>query len=247
MAEAAGEDHNWALPKTHADRQSVEVKSGRPPGSFRFAFGTAGGEHSSIWNVWTNRNDVYLASRGMGADIKVSLHASRQCQFSITSAVFRTQALPNALRHAGKWMLPEIPPDGSLRALQLIFPRSEMRASDEDVAKPITWLPLPLMPNHAGVVDAIFAGPSATDVLPKSSRLVLLASLSLPSRKNLVLGCRVAPLGATDREKIESVRSIEIDGSPVQPRSLTWAYVDSPDDYHGLIEYVASVVQAPRP
>src|SRR6266567_1408872 len=52
--------------------------------AIRFCAGDPVGEHSSIWKVWAWKDDVYLASRGMGGDLKVSIHGSGQCQLSAT-------------------------------------------------------------------------------------------------------------------------------------------------------------------
>lgn len=51
---------------------------------FRFCVGEVTGERSTVWKIWVNKNDIYILSRMMGSDAKISLHASGCCQFSRT-------------------------------------------------------------------------------------------------------------------------------------------------------------------
>jgi hypothetical protein len=44
----------------------------------RWAVGTPTGPRGSIWRLWVNGNDVYIAARIVAADINASLHASGQ-------------------------------------------------------------------------------------------------------------------------------------------------------------------------
>jgi len=40
---------------------------------------------SSIWRIWTNKNDIYVGVRSLAGDVKTSLHWTGDCQTSFTS------------------------------------------------------------------------------------------------------------------------------------------------------------------
>lgn len=52
---------------------------------FRFCIGEATGERSTKWKILVNKSDIYILSKMIGSDVKMSLHASGHYQLSRTS------------------------------------------------------------------------------------------------------------------------------------------------------------------
>jgi len=201
------------------------------------------GEHSSIWKVWAWKDDVYLASRGMGGDLKVSIHGSGQCQLSATSAVIASLGIANQMRHTAMWRRPDLDASGRCRALQLILPRSEMRsrAATCRPSRPATFLPLPAI-TEAAVVDLILAGSGPRPGVELSPPLLHLGTLSLASGGVVALGWRIASLGPRDLQVIESLHEILIPAPPIgRSEGLAWGYISSPQAFHALIEFVPTL------
>lgn len=94
----------------------------------RFAVGGRHSLRSSIWKAQAQGEEAYIFNRMFGADAKVSLHSSGECQWSATDNwVVRTKALRNADRHFAKWKV--IPPTGDVAsmAFRVDIPVSEIR------------------------------------------------------------------------------------------------------------------------
>jgi len=53
---------------------------------FRFSVGKPNQRRSTVWKVFSNKNDIYICSRMMGPDMKISLHETGKYQWSMTSA-----------------------------------------------------------------------------------------------------------------------------------------------------------------
>jgi hypothetical protein len=74
----------------------------------RFAAGTENGLRSTVWKLYTGSDDsIYLQSRMMGSDTKVSFHKSGSCQFSFTNEWVKKNLgngiHKNADRHLRRW------------------------------------------------------------------------------------------------------------------------------------------------
>jgi hypothetical protein len=115
----------------------------------RFAAGTVNGLRSTVWKLYTGSDDsIYLQSRMMGSDTKVSFHKSGSCQFSCTDEWVNknigNRIHKNAERHLSRWerKLP-IKEEASL-TFRLVIPGTEMRCiSNETKLQKVQWLPLP--------------------------------------------------------------------------------------------------------
>jgi len=55
----------------------------------RFAVGTRSDLHSSVWRLWANKNDLYLAARSHAMVSKFSFHESGNYRFAVNSTVER--------------------------------------------------------------------------------------------------------------------------------------------------------------
>jgi len=129
---------------------------------FRFCVGEATGERSTVWKIWINKSDIYILSRMMGSDAKISLHASGYCQFSRTFKRWENHSkgvIPKKNRRMKKWKLPEIPNDQTALVFRIIIPRSELgEINIEENLKKVHWLPIPVH-NHATQIECYLTQP----------------------------------------------------------------------------------------
>ena len=129
---------------------------------FRFCVGEATGERSPVWKIWINKSDIYILSRMMGSDAKISLHASGHCQFSMISKWWVDHSediVQKKDRHIVHWKLPKIPNGQTAHVFRIIIPRSELREINvEENLKKVHWLPMPVR-NHAIQLGCYFSQP----------------------------------------------------------------------------------------
>ncbi len=114
---------------------------------FYFCIGNPEGLRSTVWKTYSGSNiksDVYIQSRMMGSEMKISLHESGLCQCSFTDDWVQKYNKHNAERHIERWQRQE--PTSTLATLifQIIIPESELRQveSNERLQK-VTWIEKP--------------------------------------------------------------------------------------------------------
>ncbi|MCL4485514.1 MAG: hypothetical protein M1537_04115 [Nitrospirae bacterium] len=114
----------------------------------RFAAGAENGLRSTVWKLYRGSDDIYLQSRMMGADTKISFHKSGCCQFSFTDAWVKKnindRIHKNKDRHLRRWER-EIPTEGNANlTFRLVIPGTEMcYISNETKLQEVKWLTLP--------------------------------------------------------------------------------------------------------
>lgn len=132
----------------------------------RFAVGSAHGPRASVWRLWVNRNDVYVAARVAASEMKVSLHASGKWRSGFTDQhLQRANPLISLDRDRAldKWERPPQFAPGWTRAFTITVPASEIVASDVVVSDPdeIIWID-PLPEGWATVFTVLLSAPDAT-------------------------------------------------------------------------------------
>lgn len=128
---------------------------------------------------------IYLQSRMMGSDTKVSFHTSGQCQFSYTSEWVRKDSgcgLKNADRHIAKWDLHLDRNNSSLSLFRLIVPSSELRSVHEKNVQKVRWLAAPLE-GQALAVEMYFSPPMANQPAPHQFAYHPLVVWPLPGQR----------------------------------------------------------------
>lgn len=105
----------------------------------RFGIKDVNDNQSGVYRVWTSKSDVYLAVRVLGGDIKVSLHESKECQFSFTSNFIKGLDIPNKSRHIEKWERKPNIGQGITLAFRIVIPQSELRERIVDQSK-VKWI-----------------------------------------------------------------------------------------------------------
>jgi len=110
--------------------------------AYRFVVWAGDGRRSAQWRVWTgSRNnapsdEVYIAPRSLGSEVKVSLHSDGTCLYRLTK-----EANPRARlgdRHAlHRWTIEDgfIPGTSVRRGLRLRFPEDELVAGGQGDAR----------------------------------------------------------------------------------------------------------------
>jgi hypothetical protein len=128
--------------KEDLERYESQIRS-----KFRFAIEAEGGRCSRPWCIWSRKDDVYIASSGIGGQLKLSLHSKGYCQLAMTSEYYRSlppiikSKLPG--RVIEKWQRPATPEHGAIHVLSLLFPTNfltgpQLKGSH---GKPLTLFP----------------------------------------------------------------------------------------------------------
>lgn len=117
-----------------SDWLGTKLKKQRKPKKMicRFCIGKPEGHRSTVWKVWANKQDVYLQSRMMGSEAKISIHALGQAQFSLTDVWVKRTGAKNSERHIYKWQIPQLSNNEKALIFRIIFPESEL----QQVGKP---------------------------------------------------------------------------------------------------------------
>jgi hypothetical protein len=107
----------------------------------RFAVGARHAPKSSIWKAETVGDDVYIFTRMFGADIKISIHASGQCNWSLTNNGFKRMGLKkNAERHMKQWTIMRPSENKAEMVFQIKIPVSEIRQYTVQDKKKVFWI-----------------------------------------------------------------------------------------------------------
>lgn len=210
----------------------------------RFCVGELGDVHSAAWKVWVRKDDIYLHSTGMGSDLKVSIHASGQCQLSGTSAFVLAAGIPNRVRHGAVWQRPPFDSSGRCRVLQVILPRSEMtRRTAKRFARNLALLPLPPL-GYATAIDLVLADSPTAASSGLDSQLAALLEIPLLSGGRLLVGWRNALLGSKDLEILHTLHEMSLTAPSSSSTAFAWAHISAPHGYHALIEFIPQLVVA---
>ena len=134
----------------------------------RFAAGAENGLRSTVWKLYRGSDDIYLQSRMMGADTKISFHKSGCCQFSFTDAWVKKnindRIHKNKDRHLRRWER-EIPTEGNANlTFRLVIPGTEMcYISNETKLQKVKWLTMP-QKDELLLVDFYFTPPRLNQI-----------------------------------------------------------------------------------
>lgn len=110
----------------------------------RFSIGPWRGRYSSVWRVWTDKGDVYLAVRALVRYMKVSLHQSGVFRIAFTNEYDKTMRVkgmdPFVDRAFMKWH--KIPIHGKqlMQALDIHFPLTALSLRGKPNMKKVVLL-----------------------------------------------------------------------------------------------------------
>lgn len=153
-----------------------------------------------MWKCWVQGGEAYIAGRLFGADAKISMHSSGDCQWSCTDMwVRRDPSRCNPDRHIAKWQLPYPRDNNAVLAFRVAVPVSELRPEPIPPGqKKAFWIGN--APNGSTVEFCFYftrelAGPPYSDGNPTLRHL---ASLQLRNGRWLVVFVWLRSLSALD-------------------------------------------------
>jgi hypothetical protein len=157
------------------------------------------GRRSNTWRIWSGRagkpsDEVYVSTRTLASEMKVSLHSSGNARLAYTSAAAPRYLPPDADRAVAKWRVaPEFVP-GWRVGFKLVFPESELRAwpAPEPGEDKVTFLAAP-RPGDAWLVNVFLAAPGAP-VFATGPGSVPMAHLHLASGGTVAVVGREIPV-----------------------------------------------------
>ncbi|TAK58460.1 hypothetical protein EPO14_03905 [Patescibacteria group bacterium] len=88
--------------------------------TIRFVVGTRDDLRSSVWRLWANKNDLYLAARSHAMISKFSFHRSGKYRFAVNSTVEREDDASD--RALYKWTRPDEFAPGWTRCFGILVP-----------------------------------------------------------------------------------------------------------------------------
>jgi hypothetical protein len=202
-----------------------------PDFEMRFFVGVADGRRSGPWRVWTKRNDVYVGARQIAGQLKVSLHASGQCNHAFTSELVRAldgeDTLPHGKRRQQTWQCDRGASTGLACALRLVFPTSELRPLGTVHVSDKAHLAIPPAPDGKQV-SVCFCFARSGPVLESSPAIVVIADIALLDGTRFIAFHRPDQVAPGVREAIASrrtgnihIRSIRGDEPAIEPTDTT--------------------------
>lgn len=187
-------------------------------GAVRFGVGSASGPRSGVWRVWTNnrRDDVYIAARTLGSELKVSLHPGFwYFGFTERHAGRESNLIPPGRdRRLHRWERPAEFTPGWTRAFEIVVPESELvdHGKAYEGAQAI-WLPAPASGQsvHFNLLLSKPGAPRGRRGFPTAegyeSVSEIVTRLGLSTGEDVWVIAHVQPTDPTDSEKIQDVRT----------------------------------------
>jgi hypothetical protein len=163
----------------------------------RFFVSTGSGLRSGAWRLWSNGNDIYVAPREVASDLKISLHASGQCNHAFTktleSELGGPHNLPKGARRQDNWFCDRAPTTPNSIALRLGFPTTELRPLPPLAITDKPHLALPAPP--PGQQLAVYVGFTRSGpVRTEGSEYGLIADHPLPDGSRVAVLTRILPV-----------------------------------------------------
>lgn len=213
---------------------------------FRFCIGDPHSERSSVWKMWTQKSDVYIQSRMMGSDMKVSLHESGTFQWSMTSEWLLKQpsgTARNADRHITRWQIAKSKESVATQVFRIIIPQSELRSIDTfESLKKVRWLSAP-PPSWQTLVECYITPPALDRPDTSNAPYSHLTSLPLKDGRWFVALVHGEEVGASNEALLEQTRKqtiamVEAEGIDIKPEYRACGFINDPSGTKGLIELV---------
>ncbi len=210
---------------------------------FRFCVGSREGKRSSVWKLWVSKSDVYIQSRMMGSDIKVSIHESGLCQFSMTEDWVKKTGKCNNERHIVRWQREEPTKTSTIHLFRIIIPESELRAVkvSENISR-VTWLSAPPF-GFVTLIECYLTPPSVNPICNEAFPYPLLASFQLADQKWFIGLIHQEPVTEANSQILHDARrkmlklAVEA-GIELKPEYRAVFFAEVPNGARGLIEVV---------
>lgn len=217
---------------------------------FRWAVGGADIRRSAVWKLKTHKDSVYVLSRMMGADAKMSFHGSADgstlCQWSMTSEWVQREAKEGAVRnqdrHIVKWALPPTSGLSALHLLRIIVPNSELRTLEKaESLRRVVWIPAP--PKGSALSIECYLTPPTTSPSNTAADAGYTHLVSLPGSDGRWFVCfrHAEPVTAENADILETARAVilqraESDGIVVSSQTRAVGHAVNAEGFRSLIE-----------
>jgi hypothetical protein len=132
------------------------------------------GARSSVWRLWTHKNEVYISAWALASDVKISLHSSGIWRDAFTEehvAKGSPFVAPGRDRAIDKWERPAEFVPGAIKAFVIVIPSSEVTTPRHPKAnsafrqklggKAVVWVPA-APEGYATHFTVLFTRPEAT-------------------------------------------------------------------------------------
>jgi hypothetical protein len=176
----------------------------------RFAVGSPTEAYSGVWNLVTNKNDVYLFARQMGGWIKTSLHPPDIWRLAWTkeSQILETGTNDRLVR---QWCRPPEFRPGWTQAISVVVPWTPIGrhfpAVDVPAGKAVQWVRAPA-PGHKVIFTVLLAARGVSESAWRSVRGPgdrNLGRLLLLNGESVWVAVRRAPLEPFEKSKAEEL------------------------------------------
>ena len=211
------------------------------PSTIRFCVGSPEGGRSTVWRVWAHKQDVYIQSRMMGSQAKVSFHRTGLAQWSRTDEWVKRSGAGNADRHMVRWETPQPSAGRASLLFRIIVPASELQTPGipRRVGK-VLWVESPDT-GHATLIECYLAPGPPQQIAGSSFPFALLATLPVEARGTFVILAHeeeVSPqnLRILDGARTEILALAKASGLDPLPSHRAVAFLVSPDGARGMIE-----------
>jgi hypothetical protein len=189
----------------------------------RFAVGRGGDLRSTVWRLWANKGDLFLAGRNLAGQSKISFHASGICRYAIVSQTPRPPI--------DRWMRPN-PIQGITPVIELVVPDFQVRNAFRDKLPPAEKkLGLIEAPGRMmkRIIRIFLTDPNFTELdvlnIPRSSPLSFHGQVPL-DRKIAWLVSFGGPLSQAEREFLtKTVSTTRINLKPGSSPDGVFAYM----------------------
>jgi hypothetical protein len=158
--------------------------------TYRFAVGSAVGNRSSVWRIWTEKDgSTYIGDRQVAGRVHVSLHATGRWHLRLRDS-------QGNVVHDKRWQRPP-PFKGLTKAFMIIIPSTEVVQRTAPIKKPdrVAWWPAPLL-NHYRSFAVLILPPGGTfgnlSTDPRGPQVP--AVLPLPNGESVHLLTRELPM-----------------------------------------------------
>ncbi len=169
----------------------------------RFGVRAISGRCAATWKVWnegSKSNDVYVACRALGGELKASLHQSGQWHISFTRTFFTTK-FPGSpenprTRFPDSWHRPKELSPGFTLAHRIVVPWYAATSRPRVEAEEVIWVP-PAPADHANEFAVIFTSrecPEGEWPGSRSMKSGLVGSFQIPSGERVWVVWTVQPV-----------------------------------------------------
>lgn len=209
---------------------------------YRIAVGSKDGLRSTVWKFCVNKNDIYIISRMFGRESKVSLHATGECQWSLTGDwVKKKPGRTNASRHITKWNIKRPTDSEAQHIFRIHILETELRSTRKiENLKKVTFIS-PSQKGSAISLECYITPPSTSDpALQTNLPCSVLASIQLADSRWFVVMRNVTTPSIDDVESLRHtiLKQIGKQYTP-SPEHRIAAFTELPGPTRGFIELCA--------